>query len=181
MTALLALLRGVNVGKAKRLPMEALRRIVQELGGREVATLLNSGNVVFRHAHALPHQLSVELCAAIQTQLDVAAAVVVRSSLQFDAALADDAFARHAQKPSMMLVAFAQSAQDLAALQSLAPLAASPGEWVVGRHAAYLHCPNGVLESRLAKALLGKAGHPVTTRSGATCLKLQALLHARAG
>jgi uncharacterized protein (DUF1697 family) len=42
-----ALLRGINVGKAKRIAMGDLRAIVEKLGYGDVRTLLNSGNVVF--------------------------------------------------------------------------------------------------------------------------------------
>jgi uncharacterized protein (DUF1697 family) len=42
-----ALLRGINVGTAKRVAMAELRVLVEELGYGEVRTLLNSGNVVF--------------------------------------------------------------------------------------------------------------------------------------
>jgi uncharacterized protein (DUF1697 family) len=42
-----ALLRGINVGKAKRVAMADLRALLEELGYADVRTLLNSGNVVF--------------------------------------------------------------------------------------------------------------------------------------
>ena len=43
----IALLRGMNVGKAKRIAMADLKAVVESLGGINVKTLLNSGNVVF--------------------------------------------------------------------------------------------------------------------------------------
>ncbi len=42
-----ALLRGVNVGPAKRVAMADLRALVEGLGYTDVRTLLNSGNVVY--------------------------------------------------------------------------------------------------------------------------------------
>src|SRR5262245_22647522 len=42
-----ALLRGINVGTANRIAMADLRKLFERLGHRDVATLLNSGNVVF--------------------------------------------------------------------------------------------------------------------------------------
>ena len=45
-----ALLRGINVGKAKRIAMADLRDAVGSLGHSDVKTLLNSGNVVFTAA-----------------------------------------------------------------------------------------------------------------------------------
>jgi uncharacterized protein (DUF1697 family) len=53
---------------------------------------------------------------------------------------------------------------------------APPEQFHVGRHAAYLHCAGGILESKAGSALLGKLGREVTTRNWATVLKLKALL-----
>ena len=47
-----ALLRGINVGKAKRVPMADLRTLCEELGYGDVSTLLNSGNLIFSAPHA---------------------------------------------------------------------------------------------------------------------------------
>lgn len=41
-----ALISGINVGRAKRVAMSELRALVEGLGYRNVRTLLNSGNVV---------------------------------------------------------------------------------------------------------------------------------------
>ena len=43
----IALLRGINVGRAKRIAMADLRTLFEELGFTAVCTVLNSGNVVF--------------------------------------------------------------------------------------------------------------------------------------
>jgi len=42
-----ALLRGINVGGNKKVPMTDLKKVFEELGFTDVKTLLNSGNVVF--------------------------------------------------------------------------------------------------------------------------------------
>ena len=42
-----ALLRGINVGKGARVPMKALKGLLEGLGFSSVVTYLNSGNVVF--------------------------------------------------------------------------------------------------------------------------------------
>jgi uncharacterized protein (DUF1697 family) len=50
MPTFVALLRGINVGKSKRIPTQALRVLLCGLGYFNVAMLLNSGNAVFRVA-----------------------------------------------------------------------------------------------------------------------------------
>ena len=47
MTCWIALLRGINVGRTNRLPMADLRSTIEALGCRDVATYIQSGNVVF--------------------------------------------------------------------------------------------------------------------------------------
>jgi len=48
------LLRGVNVGGAKRVPMAQFRALLSDLGYGGVGTLLNSGNAVFSAASRSP-------------------------------------------------------------------------------------------------------------------------------
>ena len=47
MTTHIALIRGINVGPSKRVPMAALREMLSGLGYTDVRTHLNSGNAVF--------------------------------------------------------------------------------------------------------------------------------------
>jgi uncharacterized protein (DUF1697 family) len=42
-----ALLRGINVGKSVQVPMKDLKKLLEEVGLRNVETYLNSGNVLF--------------------------------------------------------------------------------------------------------------------------------------
>lgn len=44
----IALLRGINIGSNRRLPMKPLIAILEELGCRDVKTYIQSGNAVFR-------------------------------------------------------------------------------------------------------------------------------------
>ena len=48
MTNYLVLLRGINVGGKNKVPMADLRRLLEELGYRDVSTYIASGNVLLR-------------------------------------------------------------------------------------------------------------------------------------
>jgi uncharacterized protein (DUF1697 family) len=176
MTAFVALLRGVNVGKAKRLPMVELRQRVESLGGKQVATQLNSGNVVFYRSGATSAKIAAELAAALEENLGFNVPVVAKSASEFAVILKNNPLAHSAADHSRLLVAFAQDSAALPPLSALAALASPSEALVVGKHAAYLHCPAGIFESKVASALLGKTGAHITTRNWATCLKLGALL-----
>ena len=176
MPTFIALLRGVNVGKAKRVPMANLRGLLTGLGFEAVQTLLNSGNVVFQAAgtSALAHAKSIS--RAISLSLGFEVPVVVKSRRDLAAIIGENVLAAAAPDHSRLLVAFAQDAQILAALKDMAALVTPTEGFVVGRHAAYLHCADGILQSKVGLALLGKAGQAVTTRNWATTLKLHSMV-----
>ncbi len=59
-----ALLRGINVGKSVRVPMEDLRALLEGLGLVDVVTYLNSGNAVFDSSLDVP-----ELTRVVEDEL----------------------------------------------------------------------------------------------------------------
>jgi uncharacterized protein (DUF1697 family) len=61
----LALLRGINVGGRNLVRMTDLRAAVEEMGFADVATYIQSGNVLFR----APRQRRDELAVRIETEL----------------------------------------------------------------------------------------------------------------
>lgn len=176
MPTYVALLRGINVGKANRVPMADLRALLSELGYADVATLLNSGNAVFRTARRTPEKLAAAISKAIACRLHVDVPVVVKSAREFAAIVEENSLASHAADHSRLLVAFVQEPESLAALAAIESLVSPPEQFLLGSSAAYLHCVNGILESQAANSLLGKAGKATTTRNWATVLKLQTLV-----
>jgi len=175
MPAFVALLRGVNVGKAKRVPMAELRALLSGLGYTGVATLLNSGNVVFRAERGAPTKHAADIAAAISTELDVAVPVIVKSASELASIVSDNPIKAASEQHSRLLVAFVQDAKALASLAAIKSMVVPPEQFAVGKNAVYLLCARGILESKAGKALLGKAGKVATTRNWATVLKLKAL------
>lgn len=175
MPTFVALLRGVNVGKAKRVPMAELRALLGDLGYTGVTTLLNSGNAVFQAAKGTPAEHAAEIASAIASRLKIEVPVIVKSAKELAAIVAENRLAEGAQDHSRLLVVFVQDPKALPSLAGIEPLVVPSEQFLVGKGAAYLHCASGLLESKAAEALLGKAGKAVTTRNWATVLKLQAL------
>lgn len=176
MPKFVALLRGINVGKARRIPMADLRALLAGLGYTGIATLLNSGNAVFRAAGGTPAGHAAAIASAISDALKIEVPVVVKSEQDLSAIVSGNPFADGAAKPSQLLVVFAQDRAALSGLGAIESLVVPPEQFQVGRHAAYLHCAAGILDSRAGAALLGKAGRSVTTRNWATVLRLHALV-----
>ena len=176
MPTFVALLRGVNVGKAKRVPMAEFRALLSGLGYTNVATLLNSGNAVFRAAKGSPARHAADIAAAISSQIKVDVPVIVKSAGDLAAIFAQNPVAARTQEHSRLLVAFVQDAKALPGLAAIESLVAPPEQFAIGTKAAYLLCPVGILQSQAWQALLGKAGGLATTRNWATVVKLLALV-----
>ena len=85
MTTYVALLRGVNVGKARRVPMAEFRKLLVALGCTDVVTLLNSGNAVFRARGGTPARFASEIAGAIARKLKLEVAVIVKSAKELAA------------------------------------------------------------------------------------------------
>ncbi|QEL57288.1 DUF1697 domain-containing protein [Chromobacterium paludis] len=174
MEACVALLRGVNVGKAKRIAMADLRRLAAELGAADIATLLNSGNLLCRHASAAT--LAAGLEAAIVRDCGFSARVLALSGAELDAVVANNPYAGQAGDPARLLVAFPL---EPAALADCARLDCGRGgveQLHVGDGAAYLWCPDGLRDSPLAAVFSKRLGERFTLRNWATTLKLQQVL-----
>ena len=174
MPKFVALLRGVNVGKAKRIPMADLRVLLTELGYTGVTTLLNSGNAVFHAAKGVSTKHAADIAAAIERQFQFEVHVVVKSASELATVLSENPINAKPSEHSRFLVAFVQDAKALSGMAAVKLLVIPPEQFAIGKSAAYMLCAAGILESKAGLALLEKAGGSVTTRNWATALKLHA-------
>ncbi len=172
MPRFVTLLRGVNVGKGKRVPMAEFKAMLEGLGYTQVSTLLNSGNAVFTSTGRSQRKHETSIAAAIQTTMAVTTHVIVKSADEWSAIVAASPIDPPETDHSKYLVAFAADDEALLELEPLQELAKFPERFVVTNVAAFLHCPAGVLQSRVGEALLGRVGKRVTTRNWATVMKL---------
>jgi len=171
-----ALLRGINVGKAKRVAMADLRALVEGLGYRDARTLLNSGNVVFGLPAKGGGDPARRIEEALATKLGVSARVLVVSAEELSAAVGAHPFEGLATDPSKYLVTFVS---DPASMAKLSPLAArdwSPDALRLGERVVYTWSVKGILESEVIKAMSKALGDGATSRNWATVSKLHAML-----
>ncbi len=171
-----ALFRGINVGKAKRVAMADLRDALEGLGYTGVRTLLNSGNAVFDGPAGTPSAHAKRIRSAVRSILGVDSLVIVKSAGDVAAVIAGNKIGAIATDPSRLLVALTGDAKGLAALSSIAGIAWGSDAVHVGKHAAYVWCGNGILGSRAAVALLKGLAETGTTRNWSTMEKIHALL-----
>jgi len=175
LTVFVALLRGINVGKAKRLQMAALRALLAELGYEQVQTLLNSGNAIFHARAGTESSHAKAIAVAIQNRMSFEVPVIVKCAKNLALIVGENPYAQESNDHSKLMVAFAPDQRTLKGLSSIQSLVVPSETFAVGRNAAYLHCADSILKSKAAVALLGKTGQGVTTRNWSTTLKLHAM------
>ena len=174
-----ALLRGINVGRAKRIAMADLRELVTSLGYSQVRTLLNSGNVLFRSNRALPKTAPARLEQAIEAEFGVPSRVVLLSAREVAAIAAENPLLDEERDPSRLLLSLPRVTSALSQLEPLVGRSWAPEALALGRRAAYLWCPGGILKSRLAERVSHALAGDLTSRNWATFRKIEALLSAQ--
>ncbi|MER5895005.1 DUF1697 domain-containing protein [Streptomyces sp. NPDC001876] len=170
-----ALLRGINVGGHRKVPMAELRTLLTELGHGGVATYLQSGNAVFSSASGDEKTLAAELEKAIEARFGFTVTCLVRSG-PYLAAVADACpFPAAELEGKQLHVTYFDGPVDAARFAPLDAAAFRPEEFRLGERELYLYAPEGLGRSKLAEALgrpdLNK-GLIGTTRNWNTVVKL---------
>jgi uncharacterized protein (DUF1697 family) len=169
MTALVALLRSVNVGGTTKMAMSDLRRLCEAAGFEDVRTYIQSGNVVF--SSSLPKaKAKAALERALAAKFGKAIGVHVRSPAELETILKRNPFADAA--PSRVLVFFLDGPAPQDTLSTLT----IPGReqvHVSGRE-IYVHYPDGIGRSKLKLP----AAKTATSRNVNTVRKLIGLARA---
>lgn len=172
MTRRVALLRGVNVGGAGKLPMAGFRALLEDMGLSRVETLIQSGNAVFAGGGDAA-EVEAAIRAAIAARFGFAPEVFLRTADEMADAATDHPFA--GAEPARVHVFFLRGpgvAPDEAVLRALA----LPGDaWAMAPGRFTLHTPGGVGRSKLAEKLDRHLAGPMTARNLNTVARLAAM------
>jgi len=168
-----ALLRGINVGGTRLLPMKGLAELCTAVGCGEVQTYIQSGNVVFSAPKPLVAKLPAVLAAAILRKFKFEVPVVVRSAEALARVAENNPFLGKGIDPDWLHVAFLADAPGPEQVASLDPNRSPGDEWVVAERDIYLHFPKGAGQSKLTNQYLESRLKTVSTfRNWRTVLKL---------
>ena len=171
-----ALLRGINVGGRNKVAMADLRSVVESLGWSEVATYVQSGNVVF--AAKAPEARALE--AALQERLGVGCLVVVVSRKQLERVVEGNPWPDVADGKHLHVI-FTAGKPDAKVVAAAVEKVGGDDDARIAGGTLYLHTPNGLGRSKLAVELGRKGPKDGTARNWNTVTKLLAMLSDEGG
>jgi uncharacterized protein (DUF1697 family) len=180
LSAYVAFLRAVNVGGNNRVPMAPLREGLTAAGLEEVATLLQSGNVVFRSRKSRTSVAKV-VAATIEESFGLKIGVVIRSGPELAAVAATNPFLENEPErdPKTLHVTFLSARPGAAAAARLDLDRSPPDAFAVHGSEVYLSYPDGSGRSRLTLEYLEQTlGVTGTARNWRTVQRLAELLAA---
>ncbi|WP_175409372.1 DUF1697 domain-containing protein [Streptomyces sp. TRM64462] len=177
-----ALLRGINVGGAKKVPMAELRAVLTGLGHSDVRTYLQSGNAVFTSASGADEgALAAELEAALQRHFGFPVDCLVRGGPYLRAVVDACPFPAAELEPKQLHVTYLSEPVTEDRFASVDRAAFLPEEFRLGDRVLYLYLPDGMGRSKLADVLARPAlfkGVTATSRNWNTVVKLAEMAQA---
>nr|WP_168801766.1 DUF1697 domain-containing protein [Glycomyces buryatensis] len=140
-----ALLRGVNVGGHRKLPMSEFRDLLGGLGFGAVATYIQSGNAVF-DAPGRPGEVAAAIGEAVAERFGFTVPVMVRTAAEIEALLDADPFAGRGLDESKVIVMFLDAAPPVLEVPE-----DCPEEVVAAGREVWVYYPTGQGTSRLGQ------------------------------
>lgn len=161
----IALLRGINVGGHNRLPMSELRELIESLGAEEVATYIQSGNLVFTGSIS-----ESSISAAIERRFGFQISVMTRLATEIRSVVASNPFGEDLD-PKKLHVGFL-SERPVAEFANVGAADYQPDRFeAIGRE-VYLYTPNGMSQTRFNAKFYRSLGRACTLRNWRTVKKL---------
>ncbi|MEV7996274.1 DUF1697 domain-containing protein [Streptomyces sp. NPDC086077] len=184
MTTYAALLRGINVGGSKKVPMADLRALMESLGHGGVRTYLQSGQAVFTADHGDEESLAAELTRAVEKRFGFGVDLIVRDHAYLKAVADNCPFPAAELEAKQLHATYFSVPVDAGRFAEIDQAAFLPEEFRFGDRVLYLYAPNGLGRSKLAEYLarprLNK-GVTATTRNWNTVVKLVELTGSSTG
>ncbi len=167
MSAFISMLRAINVGGKKMIPMDSLCAIYEDLGFTRVRTYIQSGNVVFESSQDDVSRLTTQIEGHIEQSVGYPVKVIIRRPRDFQRILNSNPFLKDRNEDQDKLyVTFLYQPPPSEAWDKLMLPANTIDEFARGDQAVYLFLPNYYGRTKLSNSFFEKKlGVPATTRN----------------
>lgn len=170
-----ALLRGINVGGQRKMPMQDLRAMAEESGFTGVRTYVASGNLVLESSLA-GAEIEAALERGIRERFGFDVDVIVRPQHQWAAYAKENPFSAQAgASPNLVMICIGKEEATEADLLALSARAGYNEQVALGKGVLWIYYGDGAGRSRIAP---GSTKGIWTTRNWSTVQRLAEMMRA---
>ncbi len=171
-TVFVALFSGINVGGNRIVKMAELKSFFEKLGFRDVATYVQSGNVVFRAKKGDATALTAEIEAAFEKKWGFNSRIMVRDAGWFEQLVTDNPYPEIASEPTKLHAYVLEREPTAEETKRLAEKCTGPERFEIKGDVLYLHAPDGLGKSVFANLIPRTLKVPGTARNWRSVLAL---------
>jgi len=171
-TVFAALFSGINVGGSRIVKMAELRAFFEELGFADVASYVQSGNIVFRAKKGDAATLTKQIEAAFEKKWGFQSRIMVRDLAWFERLVRDNPYPQVAADPTKLHAYALEREPTAEEIARLAEKCTGPESFEVKGDVLYLHAPDGLGKSVFANLIPRTLKVPGTARNWRSVLAL---------
>lgn len=178
MSKYVAILRGINVGKGRKVLMTDLKNLLAKLGLKNIQTYIQSGNVMFdlRQPESLV-VLEDGLNQAISGAFGFDIPVIIRTAREMEESVANNPFLKEdGADIDKLHLTFLKDVPAPELLKKIKEFQFSPDQFEIIGKDVFVHCPNGYGQTKITNDFFEKKLKvQATTRNWKTVQKLHEL------
>lgn len=172
----IALLRGINVVGANKVPMKELAAALERAGFRSVRTYIQSGNVIFQSSKGTARALAARIAQLVKKSFGVETVVMVISGEELARAVRGNPFPAADKNHKLLHLFFLAERPRKPDLESLSKVDAGREAFALEGSVFYLYTPEGFADSVLRSRVERCLGVAATGRNWRTANELLKML-----
>ncbi len=174
MNTYIALLRGINVGGHKKIKMAELREMLQQIGLNDVATYIQSGNIVFKSEEVSVEKLEAQIKKGILDRFNFEVPVLLFTNPDFVRLLETSPFKdQEALEANRIYYTLFKGAVIDDYIAAIKPEDYPNESFKIEKNCVYLNCKLGAGKAKLNNSILEKKLRIIaTTRNHRTMCTL---------
>jgi len=176
MNTYIVLLRGINVGGHNKLPMSDLRMLLSTNGYKNVATYIQSGNILLDSNESVENT-NEHIKLLIKQQFDYNIPVVTLTAKEIKKCFTENPYLKVEDNIKNLHVTFLKNSPDSELVKNLDVKSANNDSYKVTGKIIYLHTPDGYRNTKFSNVEFEKKlNTQATTRNWRTTTKLYEMI-----
>lgn len=172
----IAILRGINVGGKRKIPMADLRSLCENLGWKDVKTYIQSGNIIFTSDRP-NSELEEILESTLKKIYDFQIPVIVRSSNELLTTIRKNPFLTENKSTKQLHLTFLKEKPSKEKAELFMSIDFHPDDLKIEDKDVFICCTGKYHQSKLTNNFIEKRlGTAATTRNWETVVKLSEMI-----